>query len=259
MTEAEYRARPGVNKSTLWEIRKSPAHYRHALEEQREDTKALRLGRAIHAAILQPRAFRKMYSTVPAGIDRRSKEGKAAFERFLQGAGELLTSEESVLCKRIASSVRRDPAAAALLKGCRFERPLFWTDPATGIACKCRVDALKPGVVIDVKSCADASTRAFMRDALRYGYDVQAAHYLHGVRAVKGEAPWEWYFIAVEKAPPYAVNVLRASDGFLDRGEWQRMDLMERLQKCQETNEWPGYGENELILPAWAEMPDWEE
>ena len=36
MTEKEYREHPGVNKSTLWEIRKSPAHYKWALENPSE-------------------------------------------------------------------------------------------------------------------------------------------------------------------------------------------------------------------------------
>ena len=54
MTEQEYRNHYGVNKSTLWEIRKSPKHYKWLLEHPGEDTPALRIGRAIHMAVLQP-------------------------------------------------------------------------------------------------------------------------------------------------------------------------------------------------------------
>ena len=258
MTEEEYRAAPAVNKSTLWQIRRSPAHYRYALENPPADTPAWRVGRAIHAAILQPRQFKKMYATIPGGLDRRTKEGRAAYDAYIATAGdkELLTADECAMVERIAQAVRSDKAAAALLEGCQTETPIFWTDQATGIECKCRVDAMKPGIAVDLKSCADASTNAFLRDALKYGYDVQAAHYLRGIRGQNGGQMVEWYFIAIEKAEPYAVNVIHATDGFIDRGTWQLMGLMDKLKECREAGEWPAYGENELILPEWAEIPD---
>ena len=258
MTEEEYRAAPAVNKSTLWWIRKSPAHYKHALDNPPADTAAWRMGRAIHAAILQPRQFRKMYVTLPMGLDRRSKEGRAAYDAFIANAGgkELLTEEEARTIEQIAQAVRSDKHAAALLENCQTETPIFWTDQATGIECKCRVDAMKPGIAVDLKSCADASTAAFLRDALKYGYDVQAAHYLRGIKSINGGKPVDWYFIAIEKAEPYAVNVIHATDGFIDRGTWQLMGLLDKLKECREAGEWPAYGENELILPEWAEIPD---
>ena len=258
MTEAEYRKSPAVNKSSLWWIRKSPAHYKWFLEHPPADTPALRLGRAIHAAILQPQEYRMHYVTQPDGIDRRTKEGRALYESFrLEAEGkEILTAEEHAQVDSIAGSVMQDEKAAALLAGCKVERSIFWTDSSTGIPCKARIDAMKPGIVIDLKTCADASTDAFLLDAIKYGYDVQAAHYLRAVRAVSEEAPLQWYFIAVEKAPPFAVNVIRAGDAFIDRGTWQLMGLMDKLKACRDADVWPGYGENELILPEWDAMPD---
>jgi hypothetical protein len=258
MTEAEYRARPEVNKSTLWQIRRSPAHYRYALDHPPADTPSLRLGRAIHAAILQPEEYARQYTTPPAGLDRRTKDGKAAYEAFLLEAEgkELLSAEERAQVDGIARAVLHNQAAAALLDGCAVERPIFWTDQSTGIQCKARIDAYKSGIIIDLKSCTDASTGAFLRDAIKYGYDVQAAHYIRAVRSINGGQPLAFYFIAVEKTEPHAVNVIRAGDAFLDRGTWQLMGLMDKLKECRESDTWPGYGENELILPEWAEIPD---
>ena len=42
MTEKEYRAAEGVNKSTLWNLRRSPAHYKYFLDHPQEDTAAFR-------------------------------------------------------------------------------------------------------------------------------------------------------------------------------------------------------------------------
>lgn len=263
MTEAEYRAHPGVNKSTLWEMRKSPAHYKYALEHPTEDTPALKFGRAIHMAILQPDEFNAHYVLAP-NVDRRTKAGRELYDQFVQthNGQELISQDDYNDILGICGSVWNDPAASKLLTECECETPLFWTDEATGIDCKCRLDAHKErvldGIVIDLKSCNDASTATFLKDAIRYGYDVQAAHYLRGYRATYG-IPAAWYFIAFEKKPPYAVNVIKAGDAFLDRGMWQLIGLMDKLKECRETDNWPGYGVSELVLPEWAAIPDEDE
>lgn len=256
MTEQEYRQHPAVNKSTLWEMRKSPAHYKYALEHPREDTPALRFGRALHMAVLEPEAFKQHYVLMPE-IDRRTKAGKEEYQRFMEYAGdrEIISHDDYEAILGMHDAIWADQDAADLLDGCQTEQPVFWTDDATGIECKCRIDACKPGVVIDLKTCESASTEAFKRDALRLGYDVQAAHYLRGYRAHFGRNA-DWYFIAVEKKPPYAVNVIHATDDFVDRGTWILIDLMDKLKECRDKDTWLGYGRNELVLNEWEAIPD---
>lgn len=260
MTEQQYRTHPGVNKSTLWEMRKSPAHYKYALEHQTEkDTPALRFGRALHTAILQPEEFKQNYVVAP-DIDRRTKAGREEWERFLDvnRGKDVLSQDDYDTINGMYESVWNDDTAADLLNGCLTETPLFWTDEATRIRCKCRLDAHKDGIVVDLKSCADAATSRFARDAMKYGYDVQAAHYLRGYKAKYGNNA-EFWFLCVEKTPPYAVNVIKASDAFVDRGTWQLIDLMDKLKECRTHRKWPGYGRNELVLPEWAMIPDDDE
>lgn len=258
MTEQEYRNHPGVNKSALWEIRKSPKHYKWLLEHPSEDTPALRMGRAVHMAVLQPAEFAKNYVIAPGGIDRRTKDGKAAWAEFLETAGdrEILTEEDHDVICEIARSVTQD--ARGLLCRSAREMPLFWDDPRTGIGCKCRMDGKKLTkdklILFDLKTTEDASTDAFVRSAIKYGYHVQAAHYINGAvanRLNRGK-PVEWWFIAVEKKPPYAVNLIKADQGFIDAGQAELSRLMDTLDRCMTFDEWPGYGESVLIMPAWA-------
>ena len=255
MTEQEYRAAEGVNKSTLWNLRRSPAHYKYFLENQKEDTAAYRFGRAVHAAILTPAAYKRNFVVIPEGIDRRTKAGKEEYQAFIDASAgkEILTAEDAQTIKAIVSAFKKNREAAALLKGTKRERPIFWTDD-NGIKCKCRVDAIKDGIMIDLKTAADASTEIFSREALRYGYDVQAAHYIDGYQHTKSAIRPEWYFIVIEKSEPYAVNILRADIGFIDHGIVIRQQLMEELIICQEQNNFPGYGTNDLYLPGWAEV-----
>lgn len=254
MTEQEYRAAKGVNKSTLWNLRKSPAHYKYFLENQREDTAAFAFGRAVHAAILTPSAFKKDFVVIPEGIDRRTKAGKEEYQAFLDASAgkEILTAQDAETVKAIVKAFKKNKDAVQLLKGTKREKPLFWTDD-NGILCKCRIDAYKTGLIVDLKTAQDAETETFTKESLRYGYDVQAAHYLDAYQHKESAIRPEWYFIVIEKTEPYAINILRADIGFLDYGFIRRQELIEKLKACQEEKSFPDYGVNELCLPAWAE------
>ena len=254
MTEQEYRAAEGVNKSTLWNLRKSPAHYKYFLENQREDTAAFAFGRAVHAAILTPAAFKKDFAIIPEGIDRRTKAGKEEYQAFLDASAgkEILTAQDAETVKAIVKAFKKNKDAVQLLKGTKREKPLFWTDD-NGILCKCRIDAYRTGLIVDLKTAQDAETETFTKESLRYGYDVQAAHYLDAYQHKESAIRPDWYFIVIEKTEPYAINILRADIGFLDYGFIRRQELIEKLKACQEEKSFPDYGVNELCLPAWAE------
>ena len=254
MTEQEYRQAEGVNKSTLWNLRKSPAHYKYFLENQREDTAAFAFGRAVHAAILTPSAFKKDFVVIPEGIDRRTKAGKEEYQAFLDASAgkEILTAADAETVKAIVKAFKKNRDAVQLLKGTKREKPLFWTDD-NGILCKCRIDAYKTGLIVDLKTAQDAETETFTKESLRYGYDVQAAHYLDAYQHKESAVRPEWYFIVIEKTEPYAINILRADIGFLDYGFIRRQELIEKLKVCQDQKAYPDYGINELCLPAWAE------
>ena len=254
MTEQEYRAAEGVNKSTLWNLRKSPAHYKYFLENQREDTAAFAFGRAVHSAILTPAAFKRDFAIIPDGIERRTKAGKEEYQSFLDAAAgkEIISAQDAETVKAIVRAFKKNKDAVQLLKGTKREKPLFWTDD-NGILCKCRIDAYKAGLIVDLKTAQDAETETFTKESLRYGYDVQAAHYLDAYQHKESAIRPEWYFIVIEKTEPYAINILRADIGFLDYGYIRRQELIEKLKACQEQKTYPDYGINELCLPAWAE------
>ena len=261
MTEREYRAHPAVNKSTLWELRKSPAHYRHALSAPTDDTPALLFGRMVHKLLLQPDDFNAEFAVAP-DVNRRTKAGQEEWAAFM-AANEglsIVTADEYLTACTMANVVRSVPAARPLLEQLTPELPLFWRDDITGIECKCRCDLIGPGIVVDYKTCDDASTEAFTRKALSYGYDLQAAMYSSGATANGYGDTIDWIFIAQEQKPPYAVNVIRAGDAFLERGFWRMNALLEKYAVAKAADFWPSYNEtaepNEIILPEWAVIPE---
>lgn len=259
MTEQEYRNHPAVNKSTLWAMKRSPLHYRYLLDAPRRDTPAFRFGRLVHAVVLTPVGLDDEYVIAP-NTDKRTKAGREVWAQFeAENVGKtIITEDEFDKAILMANAIKSSPLCMSLLDGTEREKPLFWTDEAFGVECKCRTDAIKPGVIIDFKTCEDASTDGFMRESLRYGYDLQAAMYLEAAR-LNNYGPCDWYFIAQEKSEPFAVNVILAGDAFVERGNMLFQSLLGKYVKCLDNGVWHGYVEdepNELILPEWATFPD---
>lgn len=259
MTVDEYNRLQYVNKSTLWEMRKSPLHYWHLIHDTpKEDTPAMRFGRAVHSYLLTPDSFNKEYIIAPK-CDRRTKDGKAIWADLEKTGKEIISNENADILKAMAVIMTDNIFVRDHIwshpQSTQFEIPLIWQDEESGVMCKGRLDAITSNYVIDYKTTTDASTNAFKREALRYGYDLQAAMYMEAARANRYN-PKGFVFIAQEKDPPYMINILHASDAFLDRGAWIMRDLLAKYKECRDKNDWPGYGVNELILSEWEVMGD---
>ena len=259
MTENEYRTHPAVSRSELWRLRESPEKFKWSKEHPEEPTPALLFGQLVHKIVLEPDSFGDAFAVAPVG-DRRTKEGKQAWEQFLIAARDrtIVSWSDYQKAEEMAEAVKANPLAARLLSG-RHETPHFWTDPDTGEACKCRTDAeveIDGQLwIVDYKTTADASVEGFQREANRYGYDFQAAMYSEGVLADTGEHP-RFAFVAQEKQPPYAINIFVADNDFVIRGFDLYRELLGLYHECKETGNWYGYlgpdmTINILELPAW--------
>lgn len=257
ISSKKYFAHPAVSRSSLFEMRKSPAHYKYALESPEQSTPSLEFGTAFHTAILEPIKFKRIYRVMPS-IDRRTKEGKAVCQELISSGKKFLSVGDYETITEMQKSVFGNKYARALLMG-EKEMSYFWTDEFTGIDCKCRADCrtdLKStSVIVDLKTCNDAQTDAFMRDCFKFGYDLQSAYYKTGIETVTGK-PHKFVFIAVEKAPPYAVNILEADEIFIKKGYDDMRLYLGMLKECRDTDNFYGYTgrdgtPNMLGLPAW--------
>ena len=256
LTNAEYHASPAISKSGLDLIRKTPALYQWRRSNPTEQTPAMRLGTLTHTVVLEPEVFADSVIVRPEGIDRRTSAGKAAWAAFeLEAEGrEIITNEEGAKLAAIRDAVRSHPAAAKALAGLPvIEQSIFWD--VDGIACRCRPDAVtERGVIVDLKTTRDASPEGFARSVAQYRYHVQAAYYSDGYRAVFGEAPRGFVFIAVETEPPYLVAVYVASETMTSRGRIEYQADLDTFRECLATDTWPGYSSSPLTLdlPKWA-------
>lgn len=256
MTETEYSLAEGIRRSALWKLKKSPAHFKWELEHPADPTPALTFGTAVHCAVLTPKAFGEQYAVTE--YDLRTKDGKAAKQAALDAGKTLLSKDEWERIGGITLAVHDNVFTRRLLNG-PHEQAYFWEDDITKEKCKCRTDAETDiggrHVIVDLKTCMDASTDQFIRDAVKHGYHVQAAMYSEGVKAATGKE-CDFVFIAVEKEPPYAINILQCDNAFLLYGTDEYRYLMGLYHECRVRNEWPGYAGfegniNTLELPTW--------
>lgn len=259
MTEKEYRQHPAISRSELWHIRESPQKFKYYKENPPAPTPSLLFGQVFHKMLLEPDTFDDEFVVAPEA-NRRTKEGKQMWEAFVADHENqtIIPVEMYAKAKEMCEAVKREPFAVKLLNG-TAEVPFFWTDEMTGEECKCRVDCLNTAysqpIIIDVKTTADASTDAFIRSAINYGYDFQSAMYSDGVEKNIGKKPL-FVFIAVEKEPPYAVNILQADELMLRRGYDLFREYIGIYHDCKVNDNWYGYlGRlnqiNNLALPSY--------
>lgn len=255
MPDTVYRAADGISASDAKHILppKTPAHFaaHMAGETKKEPSRAMLLGTMAHVAVLEPHRLESAFVEKPAGLDFRTKEGKAWKESI--GAMPVLDADEAAAVRGIRESIARNRAARELLEGTQSEVSLFGTHRA-GIGIKGRVDAMKDGVIVDVKttsSGADASS--FSRQSLALNYHVSAAWYTQLARPTFTKDA-QFYWIAVEVAAPFAVAIYRIHPQALQLGTDAMNDALRLIAECEDAGKWPSYTEEAqwLDLPAWA-------
>jgi len=254
MTVTEYRAHPALNFSLAKHLLKSPAHFKAAQDEEREETDAMRIGTLAHAMILEGKDLRDLYAIKPAGMSFATKEGKAW--RDAQTLG-ILKEEDANMLPKAAQAIAENPHAAALLKGCQH-REMAIIGSMMGVECKALLDVCGTDgvawVIGDLKTCQDASPKAFAKDVFNRDYDLQKVWYstlLSNIEGLETEPYWNW--LAIEKTAPF-VNAVYTGDDFTESGMRKLEIVLDRFKECTESGKWPMpyRGINKLERPSWA-------
>jgi PDDEXK-like domain of unknown function (DUF3799) len=250
-----------VSNSGLTKLLRSPAHYyQRYLSPDREpfDTAAFKLGRAFHVACSEPETFFDRYIIAPGSIDRRTTQGKQRWAEFevaaqsrvvLQekptqydtGKTSRVLSYEQVM--RMRDSLMAHPIASVLMLQGKAEQIGTWRDWYTDVPCKGMWDWItEPSgrkIVLDFKSCDDASPEGFRRSAWKYGYVRQQEFY------TQGSGCDTFVFAAVEKHAPYLCELYT-----FDVQEQTRTEIITALERYKsgiETGIWPGYNPERKI------------
>ena len=264
ISNSDYHTGEGLGASHLRELLRSPLHYIRSISTPSKETPAMKLGTAVHCAILEPERFEIEYIKAPS-IDKRTKDGKAIWSELEQSGRIVLSTDEYTKAIEMANAARSHEIASKLISGGVSEQSVYWLQKVYSldvqeILCKARPDYIKPlkkgYVIVDIKTTQDASISEFQRKAYyQWLYHLQAAHYLRGFEAVTGKKVIAFMYVAIESEPPYAISIFKAGDDYLQAGMKKTQELYELYATCVARNNWPSYSSEiqELRLPKWVQ------
>jgi PDDEXK-like domain of unknown function (DUF3799) len=268
MPNAVYQRVDAVSQTQLKAFRKSPFHFfaRHArampeIFATDAETDEMYAGTLCHCATLEPAAFAARYVVGPPVKTRAAKAWKDFVEAHPDR--EAITPRQHAVAMAQAASLRSIDAVAEILDGGVCEVSAFWTDPATGIRCRCRPDCANDtfgtvrdprAMLLDVKTTRDASRRAVQATIARYGYHHQCEWYSRGYELGRGIPVAGFVFAFVEADYPFAACVYEIDLEAWEIAARENRDALDALAECRREGRWPGYSaEVEAIgLPRWA-------
>lgn len=259
-----------VSRSMLEVFRESPSRYHGRFVAKTipapEPTEALVFGSLFHVAVLEPEKYTRDYFVPPALApdnqpwDRRKKDHKEWWKEIEADKRTPITAEDNKLVLAMRAAIGRCPHAANLVfDESMSETAIWWIDSETGIARKSKRDTLHRNgtIIVDIKSCRDASPQAFARDCVNFGYHRQVATYTEGHEVVTGEPPRAMVFVCIEKNEPHDVAAYELDEEAVALGNRQNREALNRLAKCIETGDWTAEYQRRvkrLTLPRYAYM-----
>ena len=228
-----YHSHNSISASGLKEIYKKSVY--HFLNRKFKESPAMKLGTAVHQAILEPDDFYDIYHVIDK-IDKRTKAGKEEYEKQKNLAENkiILESDTHNIIKEILNSFREHKLAQHYCKG---EIELSHYLKHEGVDVRVRPDCINriSNFISDVKTCQDNSPEVFKRDIYKWGYHLQAAFYMDMLGIDK------FKFIAITTSYPYTVEVYTLDEDTIEfgRNAWQQ--AFSNWKIYLETKQTPGY------------------
>ena len=273
--EAVYHQRIlGVaSKGAIDKMIEAPAVYRAWISGYGDDTesKSLAFGKVAHCFALEPSTFARTYVVEPEfGACRKHDESGTTTEQAKENkkrrdewrsrhvGATLVSARDLALVTGMRDALSRDPDVGphfrALWNGAEgymAEATIRWECKSTGLICRARPDLFVLGgqtIMIDVKSTADCRLDPFNRSRKEYGYHRQEYHYRTGASAI-GYPVDRFLFAAVEKTPPFLMQVYDLNPELASIGESEVETAKSALIRCLVFDEWPGLEPGVKTLP----------
>ena len=284
-----YHAADALSNSKLKNFSERPLYFwrKHVAKLiKQEETRPLRVGRAVDAWILEgPAVFHREFIVVPVNAPKvptsvqraaakpaqKSIDAMLWWDDFAAIAQDrcILSQVEWAEIARLEETLRSSPEVWAALNA--GESQITWRkDYGNGIVVQVRTDVWCPNgisricdtaCIVDLKSCvslSDSSFSSFNSQFSKLGYYRQAGLYTAVISEIlpAEERPVDglrFFFAAAEKGEPFAAQLYEASQEDITLGFRESVDAIEQVTKCYQTGVWPGSlgGVQMLHIPAW--------
>lgn len=261
MPMAAYHRLPYISRSQLWYLHThTPRAFRWWMDHRfDEETDAMRLGRAVHTAILEPDNLESEFA-VWEGLDRRTKAGKDAYAEFMErSAGKtILTEDQWAIVQAVRERMREAAQIYGILRSGSVERTFIHRDEETGHVVRVRPDfdgkAGDARFIVDLKTTRSLDTHDLERTVATMGYHAQGAMYGDVVASVTGDRCDDFYILWIANTEPVDVRFMRLAPEAIQRGREIYRAALRTYASCVESGAWPGYTNRieTLDLPKWA-------
>lgn len=258
----EYHAIDACSSSWLKVARRGAIEFVHKkLNPIEEKSDSLLVGDIVHSLVFPSTTpVTSEYMVIPDGIDRRTKEGKAAYAELEQDPRQKISKKLYDKAHEIANHV----LSVDLVRNIKDhsdsynEVSGFFTN--SGIDCKCRWDLINPhvGLILDLKTTANGTDQqSFAKTIAQYIYDQQAAWYVDAAERAYGKI-FKFAFVVVSTNAPYDVALYEADDQMLETGRQlykENIELYKKFSKIEETDVSKLLKKKQfskISLPSWA-------
>jgi hypothetical protein len=238
----------------------SPAHYQAQLLARHTKSAARDCGTLVHALVLEPGTFSREFAVFPGKRDGRDSDFKAF---LLANAGRSVIDElELDAGRRLAEKILHRQVMGRpfgdLVSEGTPEASIYYTDPATGIRCRVRIDLLHPEGVFDLKTTMHPTASAWLRQALSLHYDMQSYMYVLAVSLLRGATtPPPFVFVAAENEMPHSVSVYPAGSTFIENGGKKYQTALGGYAACSKVGYWPDASSDAVLeINHWQAMGD---
>lgn len=262
LSNEEYHAdRESYSRSALMAFKRAPYHYwaeyLNPARPAKEATPTMIFGSAFHTYVLEPEIFENEYDIGPPKILLKDV-GREAFdlykvhvERIEKSTKKIIPYNDAVIMKAMMWSLRGNRQAWELIQGAKYEQSYFWEDRESGLIVKARPDILHPNMIVDLKTCADASPRGFQNAMASGGYHIQGSMVREAIRELEGRDIPNVINICIEKTYPYSIGIYLIDEEALEIGRLEFKGLLTKLNHAIMHNDFPGYETQTITLPGW--------
>jgi len=235
-----------MTSSGLKEMARSPAHW-HTMRTAppTDPTAAMHFGSAFHAFMLGTH-------TVKAVEKKMSFPKLLAEEKLLGPKAEtiLVSQEDYKHLSAMRDVLMENELANKIITHINAIKEVsgFFNDPDFDLIGSIKPDIRIPelGLINDLKTTTDASQIGFPRSIRRFKYDWQGWWYLRGANALSHDYYDTFIIIAIEKVPPYGINLFQIQEG-LYYADMQIRPLLEDFETCLAADMWSCYPADEII------------
>ena len=241
-----------LSYSSIKEFKKSPEHFYHYFTEEKIEKDVYMEGNLLHTLALQPELFKSRYTVYDPenrpdkAHTMAAKENKLWLDNLQQEAIEnkklVISHEVYTTSIEIAGKVRSNPVSGELIKakGNVFEKEMKWK--LKGFDHLGFTDIWNDAFICDLKFMANADPVDFHRKIFYYDLYLQAAIY----QVADKKFPdfndiKDFFFIAIDKTPPYGVSVNRMPNEYLKIGMNEYLGLLDQIKLCLKDNSWISY------------------